>query len=597
MVWGLAYFCVLYAIGIPVEEYDGMNRRLVADSLWNGGPVGSTWFDFGSIFSFYLFYFPASFLKATLHLSTQLSDVALQLHSGLFAAATGSLMLAFVLRWTREEPRQQRSGSLAIGLLLSLVFCCNPLAYSSERYLIETPLAFYLLAVVYMHAFDSGPQKTSRHGWLLCPLVAMAVWTRGPSALFFLPLLVLSLHQRRYAQAAATSMGLAFGTVGTLWWNLHRYGSLFGYSYGQQTFDASTLHGLYAFVFSPGLGIFTFYPLSMLATVLLVRGFMRKDALARAISCSLMIFTLLFASWCVYNGGLSYGPRFLVPLLPVFGVYGILELRRIRSSRVKWAVGVCLVAWGAYINLNALLLPPNFFYSQWAQGAPIWEMPAEEKQIQMDFAERLEIYDPAFSNYTGSIGTFFSRRDVWELPFLKFAARDVTTVFTLAPREPIQTIAFISRGRKAGPWVINSIKITEADGVSTVPFHVIGDDSWHLSDDQKRARNTTGLRSQAINPGTRLILSLDSAHEGVVNVEMSHGGNHEGFPHSYVVQSEPGKYFRGNLNDPSYIPFSKGFRCFNQIAGLERGVMPLVAGISLSLFVYGWLKRRLKAEV
>jgi len=586
LVWGLAYFCILYVIGIPVEEYDGMNRRLVAESIWTDGPMLKTWFDFGSIFSFYLFYFPASILKEGLNLSTKLSDVALQLHSGVFSAAIGSLMLVFVLRWIFKEPSQNRSGKLGLGLVLSLVFFCNPLAYSSERYLIETPLAFYLLAVVYLYTYDQDPKKVSYCRWLLIPLVAMAVWTRGPSALFFLPLLALSFCRGNYLQAFVVIMGLASGSAGSLWWNHYRYGSIFGYSYGVQTFDANTLHGLYAFIFSPGLGIFTFYPLSILAVVMLLRGIIQKKVFTYAISCSLLIFTIIFSSWCVYNGGLSYGPRFLIPLLPILGVYGILELRQIKLPYVKWILGICIAIWGAYINLNSLLLPPHFFYLQWAQEAPIWDMPAEEKQIQMNFAERLAIYDPAFSHYMGSIGTFLERRDVWELPFIKFASRDVATIFTLKPHKAIQSFSFISRGSKAVPWVIRGIKITELDGKGKLDFYVIGDDSWNLSDDQKHATNNIMLRTHRITSGTKLILSLDRKHEGGLKIEMNHGKDHVGFPYSYVIQQEPGTYFRGNGNDRSYIPFKKSFHISNRISGLEKSVILLIVSVILLLLIY-----------
>jgi len=125
LTWGLAYFCILYAIGIPLEEYDGMNRRLVADSLWNGGPIAKTWFDFGSIFSFYLFYFPAALMKTVFNLTARLSDIALQLHSGFFTAAIGSLMLVFVLRWTAANPQDNKTGHLSTGMLLSPIFCCS----------------------------------------------------------------------------------------------------------------------------------------------------------------------------------------------------------------------------------------------------------------------------------------------------------------------------------------------------------------------------------------------------------------------------------------------------------------------------------------
>ena len=393
LAFGLAVFLILCGIGIPAEEYDGMHRRMVADSLWQGTRLGSTWFDFGSIFSLYLFYFPASLLKNTLRLTTPLSDVAIALHGAFFVAATGALMLACAVRPPRGSAPPQ-AGAPGWLPLLALMLFCNPILFSAERHLIETPLAFYLLAIVSIQARDPGPHQRWPWRWALVPLVAAAVLTRGASAVFVLPLLGHAILRRAYQEAGASGLGLALGALGSGAWNAHRYGDWFAYSYGRQGFDANTLQGLFAFLLSPGLGMFTFYPLSILGVIALYRRCRERDGHSCAVAGSLVAFASLFASWCVYNGGLSYGPRFLLPILPILGVCGVSRLAWIRSGPARGALLLGLVLWGAYVNLNAILMPPFFFHHQWAQNAPIWSVPAEEKQINLDFAERLQIFAP-----------------------------------------------------------------------------------------------------------------------------------------------------------------------------------------------------------
>ena len=237
--------------------------------------------------------------------------------------------------------------------------------------------------------------------------------------------------------------------------------------------------------------------------------------------------------------------------------------------------------WGAYVNLNAILMPPFFFHHQWAQNAPIWSVPAEEKQINLDFAERLQIFDPDYSHYMGGIGLFFQRRDVWELPFLKFRFRRIRSVFDLYPYHPVRRFSLISRGSKAAPWMMSEVTLSEMDGSADIGFRLVGDGSFSRFGDAVDGRPSSFASSPTIAPGQRLTIELDRQRDTPFRVEIDHGEEHDAFPHSLVVQEEPGGYFGGNLNDPSYIRFVKSFRVSTRVAGLELQALPLLLGLGL----------------
>ena len=137
----MACFFILYAFGVPVEEYDGYNRRLVADSLWYHGSLRKTWFDLGSILSLYCFYFPAHFL-IKYGVSFKLSELSILLHSTFFVAAISALMAHIWL----SSLDKRKQGFLRVRFVVCLAsFFLNPLLFTFQRYLIETPLAFWLM--------------------------------------------------------------------------------------------------------------------------------------------------------------------------------------------------------------------------------------------------------------------------------------------------------------------------------------------------------------------------------------------------------------------------------------------------------------------
>jgi len=100
--------------------------------------------------------------------------------------------------------------------------------------------------------------------------------------------------------------------------NFIRFGSPFVSGY-QAAFDGALLVGLIFELASPGRGLLWYFPLALLAPigawVLWRRGLRHETA---ALILPVLIYLPLYAEW-PFNGW-SYGPRYLVPLIPLLGL-------------------------------------------------------------------------------------------------------------------------------------------------------------------------------------------------------------------------------------------------------------------------------------
>jgi len=109
---------------------------------------------------------------------------------------------------------------------------------------------------------------------------------------------------------------LAAGLV-SLWWNWLRFGSLLDSGYVEsEAFNGDWLFGLAGLLVSPGRGILWYSPVLLLIP-LGVGWFWRRARWLLGSSAGVgLLYWLLYGKWYMWHGGYSWGPRFLVPVLP-----------------------------------------------------------------------------------------------------------------------------------------------------------------------------------------------------------------------------------------------------------------------------------------
>jgi len=126
--------------------------------------------------------------------------------------------------------------------------------------------------------------------------------------------------------AAAYAVAAAAAVAVHLAWNAARFGDAlaFGYDWGEMVagdprpFDPATLpRGLLGLLLAPGKSLLLFAPVVGLAAWRWPATLRRRPGLAAAWAVGLGASLLFYGSYFYWEGGYAFGPRHLVPLLPL----------------------------------------------------------------------------------------------------------------------------------------------------------------------------------------------------------------------------------------------------------------------------------------
>lgn len=138
--------------------------------------------------------------------------------------------------------------------------------------------------------------------------------------------------------------------------NFTRFGSIFETGYGGEArrFETPLFEGLLGQILSPGKGVLWYCPAVILGLAG-ARGFWRRaPRVASAILTGSLLLVLVTSKYYQWHGGGSWGPRFLVPLLPLW-LLPAAEAFSEWSNGAVWrrALGVLLIG----LSLIAAMLP------------------------------------------------------------------------------------------------------------------------------------------------------------------------------------------------------------------------------------------------
>jgi hypothetical protein len=248
------------------------------------------------------------------------------LFNALITTATALALYALVRRLDYDE-----WSAFALGLLFGLA----TFAATYVKTLFGEPLAglLLLLAVMFAHRYQQSAvssQPLAFNGLHIqsCALPVTGVLLAllaGVNTIYivYVPVIASYIFWGQKIRPVAIAKFLAPIVLGLALlgiYNWARFGSplISGYHFAEgEGFNSPLLIGLYGLFFSPYRGLFWYNPILILAIpgwLMLRRRTSRLAWLALAL---IALQALAFASWWSWHGGIVWGPRFLLPALPL----------------------------------------------------------------------------------------------------------------------------------------------------------------------------------------------------------------------------------------------------------------------------------------
>ncbi len=300
-----------------------------------------------------------------------LSDVSLWEITRLFVARLNQVVAALACVLVAVVGRRLYDSGRA-GVALAFIYGLSTLTWPYSKFYFSEPLVALCLLVSFygLLRYRDGDSDA----WLALAGVAWGcAFLARITTVVALPLLAgyaaFAIRRRRGAWAGALAdiawlaTPVILGGIIYLGHNIARFGHPLDFGYPGESWTTSPWIGLYGLLFSTGKSMFLFAPVLLLSPWALVtlfrRGWRPEAILFSGISLAYLVFHM---SWWTWHGGWSWGPRFLVPILP-FLVLPLGSLWRelaYRAATVALAV-VSLVPQmlGVSVDFNRYMLEIN----------------------------------------------------------------------------------------------------------------------------------------------------------------------------------------------------------------------------------------------
>ena len=153
-------------------------------------------------------------------------------------------------------------------------------------------------------------------------------------------------------------------------WNWLRYGNPFNTGYlPEESFSAVWWQGILGLTISPGKGLIWYAPVFFLLPAVWPQFHSRHREISLLIITLLVGNVLLFGKWFMWHGGDCWGPRFLVPLLPLL-VMPLIETSKNPRLHIP-ALALTLI--GFTIQLPGVFVPFGLYRELLeTKGIPIY---------------------------------------------------------------------------------------------------------------------------------------------------------------------------------------------------------------------------------
>jgi hypothetical protein len=244
----------------------------------------------------------------------------------------------------------------AAALAASFVYGVGTLALPYSGSLYVQPIAALALTCVVTSA---ALGRTVALAVSICLLLSIRA-----ELLAILPL--LGWHAVRYQRPVGHSLGwlvagAVAGIAANVLVNTCRGDHWLLGDYGSEAFSTPLWVGLWGVLFSSGKGLLWFAPAAAAGLVLLPRFVVKSPRAGLLVAGVAIMFLAMVACWWTWHGAWSWGPRLLLPLIPVlmFPVASVFDAWRHQSAGMRGVLFVTVLA-SVALQFPGLLRDPSF---------------------------------------------------------------------------------------------------------------------------------------------------------------------------------------------------------------------------------------------
>lgn len=288
----------------------------------------------------------------------RLRPFALRAATSLVNPFAGGLLAAVLLLLLMEMGLAAREA-----LALTAIACfATPLWVYAKLYLGETLLALGLTLELYgvVRLRKGGGMESAALAAAGAGFALLVKYAIAPAALaLFLPALP-ALRRVRPGLMALFVLGACLAIAAA--YDVARTGNVLGSGYGRQAtpaaFSTPLWVGIYGLVLSSGKGLLWFAPIVLLAPAGLLAWRHQDRALTLGVTAGVVVTVILYASFEHWAGDGSWGPRYLVPLVPalVTAVAALLAQRSLADRRAWWSAALVLGLLGTAVQVGGVAI-------------------------------------------------------------------------------------------------------------------------------------------------------------------------------------------------------------------------------------------------
>ena len=365
--------------------------------IGNGSMFGGKfyiWAEIGEALLAIPFYVAGKLVTFVLPLSENLRLLALKAIVSTMNAFFGALLAVVLYRSLRKF-----SATVRTAMFLSLTMCFGTFLFPYLKTIMrDAQLALLLLGSVYcLFAF----RHSLRIRWLVYAGICAAFGVLNKMVFVlnvpFLALYLIVVARKENISQLKSIFFFSLPFIGTVIimaaYNYLRFHNFFESGYhGGTSFPTPLFVGVFGLLLSPGKGLFLFAPITILL-LWSVKLFFKKFCEEALLLSSLVIANvLLYAKYIAWGGDGSWGPRYLVTILPLLiiplGIF--LDAASAKVKRIAFVLAII----GVIVQCGGV----SIYFGNYLRS--IGEYPYTKQFDDAEFMERSH-FNPAYSPITG----------------------------------------------------------------------------------------------------------------------------------------------------------------------------------------------------